>query len=94
MIRTRADDPALLFESLTRWVARIWLTLQVKWDLCHALRARGQRPKVKALPSAGGFVQQGAPLLPCSRSRIGPARDAFENHLEVVSGGAYSRLGS
>jgi hypothetical protein len=29
---------------------QIWLSLQAKWDLWHALRARGQRPKVKALP--------------------------------------------
>ena len=29
--------------------AQIWLTLQAKWDLWHALRARGRRPKVKAL---------------------------------------------
>jgi addiction module HigA family antidote len=43
-------DTALLFEALTRWDAQIWLTLQAKWDLWHALRARGQRPKVKALP--------------------------------------------
>ena len=43
-------DTALLFESLTRWDAQIWLALQAKWDLWNALRARGQRPKVKALP--------------------------------------------
>jgi antitoxin HigA-1 len=42
-------DTALLFEALTGWDAQIWLTLQAKWDLWHALRARGQRPKVKAL---------------------------------------------
>jgi plasmid maintenance system antidote protein VapI len=43
-------DTALLFEALTRWDAQIWLTLQAKWDLWHALRARGRRPRVKALP--------------------------------------------
>jgi addiction module HigA family antidote len=43
-------DTALLFEALTGWDAQIWLTLQAKWDLWHALRARGQRRKVKALP--------------------------------------------
>jgi addiction module HigA family antidote len=42
-------DPALLFEALTRWDAEIWLTLQAKWDLWHALKARGRRPRVRAL---------------------------------------------
>ena len=43
-------ETALLLEALTRWDAQIWLTLQAKWDPWHALRARGQRPKVRALP--------------------------------------------
>lgn len=43
-------DTALLLEALTRWDAQIWLALQAKWDLWHALRARTQRRKVKALP--------------------------------------------
>ena len=43
-------DTALLFEALTRWDAQIWLPLQAKWDLWHALKARGQRPRVRALP--------------------------------------------
>ena len=43
-------DTALLFEALTGWDAQIWLTLQAKWDLLHALRARGHRPRVRALP--------------------------------------------
>jgi len=43
-------DTALLFEALTGWDAQIWLTLQAKWDLWHALRARGHRPRVRALP--------------------------------------------
>ena len=43
-------DTALLLEALTRWDAQIWLTLQLKWDLWHALRSRGRRPKVKVLP--------------------------------------------
>jgi antitoxin HigA-1 len=46
-------DTALLFEALTRWDAQIWLTLQAKWDLWHALRARGRRPRVKALRQSG-----------------------------------------
>ena len=43
-------DTALLFEALTRWDAQIWLTLQAKWDLWHAAKARGQRPRVRPLP--------------------------------------------
>ena len=43
-------DTALLFEALTGWDAQICLTLQAKWDLWQPLQARGQRPKVKALP--------------------------------------------
>jgi len=43
-------DTALLFEALTGWDAQIWLTLQAKWDLWQALRARGHRPRVRALP--------------------------------------------
>ena len=42
-------DTALLLEALTGWDAQIWLTLQSKWDLWHALRARGRRPKVRPL---------------------------------------------
>ncbi len=48
--RSVSADTALLLEALTRWDAQIWLALQAKWDLWHALRTRGQRPKVKALP--------------------------------------------
>src|SRR5512145_2923261 len=48
--RAVSADTALLFEALTGWDAQIWLTLQAKWDLWHAMRARGQRRKVKALP--------------------------------------------
>jgi hypothetical protein len=39
----------LPLEALTRWDAQIWLTPQAKWNFWHALRARGRRPKVKAL---------------------------------------------
>ena len=42
-------DTALLFEARRGWEAQIWLSLQAKWDLWHALRARGHRPKVRAL---------------------------------------------
>jgi antitoxin HigA-1 len=48
--RAVSADTALLLEALTRWDAQIWLTLQVKWDLWHALHTRGRRPRVKALP--------------------------------------------
>lgn len=47
--RSVSADTALLFEALTRWDAEIWMTLQARWDLWHALRARGQRPKVRSL---------------------------------------------
>ena len=40
---------ALLLEPLTGWDAQIWLTLQAKWDLWHAMKARGKRPKVRPL---------------------------------------------
>ena len=42
-------DTALLLDALTGWDAQIWLTLQAKWDLWHALKARGRRPKVRPL---------------------------------------------
>ena len=48
--RAVSADTALLLEGLTRWDAQIWPTLQAKWDLWHALRARGRRPRVKARP--------------------------------------------
>jgi addiction module HigA family antidote len=47
--RAVSAGTALLFEALTGWDAQIWLTLQAKWDLWHAVRSRGQRPKVRAL---------------------------------------------
>ena len=47
--RAVSADTALLFEALTGWDAQIWLTLQAKWDLWHAARGRGGRPKVRAL---------------------------------------------
>ena len=43
-------DTALLLEALTRWDAQIWLALQTKRDLWHAMKARGPRAKVRALP--------------------------------------------
>ena len=42
-------DTALLLEALTGWDAQIWLTLQAKWDLWQAMKARGNRPKVRPL---------------------------------------------
>lgn len=52
--RSVSADTALLLEALTRWDAQIWLTLQAKWDWWHALRTRGPRPKVRALPKLAG----------------------------------------
>ena len=43
-------DTALLLEALTGWDAQIWLMLQAKWDVWHAMKARGTRLKVRALP--------------------------------------------
>jgi len=45
-------DTALLLEALTGWDAQIWLTLQGKWDLWHAMKARGKKPKVRPLGKA------------------------------------------
>jgi antitoxin HigA-1 len=47
--RAVSADTALLLEALTGWDAQIWLSLQAKWGLWHAQRARGHRPKVKPL---------------------------------------------
>lgn len=53
----RADsaDTALLLDALTGWDAHIWLTLQAKWDLWHALKGRGRRPKVRPLRKTAQF---------------------------------------
>ena len=42
-------DTALLLQALTGWDAQIWLTLQSKWDLWHAMKARGRQPRVRPL---------------------------------------------
>jgi addiction module HigA family antidote len=47
--RAVSADTALLLDALTGWDAQIWLTLQAKWDLWQALKARGRRPKVRPL---------------------------------------------
>ena len=47
--RAVSADTALLFEALIGWDAQIWLTLQVKWDLWHAMKARGQKLKTRPL---------------------------------------------
>ena len=54
--RAVSADTALLLEALTRWDAEIWLRLQAKWDLWHAVQARGSRPKVRALPRSASVV--------------------------------------
>lgn len=43
--RAVSADTALLFEALTGWDAQIWLTLQAKWDLWHAMKAEGRSRK-------------------------------------------------
>lgn len=48
--RSVSADTALRLEALTGWDAQIWLALQARWDLWHALRARRRQPRVKALP--------------------------------------------
>ncbi len=52
--RAVSADTALLLEALTGWDAELWMTLQAKWDLWHALRARGRRPVVRRLQEAVG----------------------------------------
>jgi addiction module HigA family antidote len=47
--RAVSADTALLLEALTGWDAQIWLTLQAKWDLWYAMKARAHRPKVRPL---------------------------------------------
>ena len=47
--RAVSADTALLLEALTGWDAQIWLTLQAKWDLWHAMKGRGNRPRVRRL---------------------------------------------
>lgn len=47
--RAVSADTALRLEALTGWDAQIWLALQAKWDLWHALRTRGRRPRVAPL---------------------------------------------
>jgi addiction module HigA family antidote len=48
--RAVSADSALLLEALTGWDAQIWLTLQAKWDLWHAMKSRGSKGKVRPLP--------------------------------------------
>lgn len=50
--RAVSAQTALLLEALTGMDAEFWLSLQTKWELWHAARERGHRPKVKALASA------------------------------------------
>jgi addiction module HigA family antidote len=48
--RSVSADTALRLEAPTGWDAQIWLALQARWDLWHALRSRRRQPRVKALP--------------------------------------------
>lgn len=56
--RAVSADTALLLEALTGWDAQIWLSLQAKCDLWHALRARGRRPNVRPLQTARAHQRQ------------------------------------
>lgn len=47
--RSVSADTPLLLEALTGWDPQICLTLQGKWDLWHAMKARGKKPKVRPL---------------------------------------------
>ena len=61
--RAVSADTALLLEALTGWDAQIWLALQSKWDLWHALKARGRRPRIRPLrrtAQSGTSAQPGA----------------------------------
>lgn len=51
-------DTALLLEALTGWDAQIWMTLQAKWDLLHAMKARRSRPKVRPLGKTASRREQ------------------------------------
>lgn len=46
MRSSRAVEP---LARTPRCYSTRWLTLQAKWDLWHALKARGRRPKVRPL---------------------------------------------
>jgi addiction module HigA family antidote len=50
--RAVSADTAMLLGALTRMDAEFWLSLQMKWDLWHAARERGHRPKVRTLAPA------------------------------------------
>lgn len=49
--RAVSADTALRLEALTGWDAQIWLTLQARWDLWHALRTGRPQVRVRPLPS-------------------------------------------
>src|SRR5262245_63678017 len=61
--RAVSADTALLLEALTGWDAQIWLTLQSKWDLWHAMKARGRRPKVRPLRKTAWNIRYQAPRI-------------------------------
>ena len=50
--RAVSADTALRLEALTGWEAQIWMTLQARWDLWHAVRAQRRRPRVTPLPTS------------------------------------------
>lgn len=48
--RSVSADTALLLDALTGWDAQLWLSLQARWDLWHAMKAQRSRARVRALP--------------------------------------------
>ena len=58
--RAVSADTALRLAALTGWDAQIWLTLQAKWDLWHAMRARRRRPRVTPLPTPAAVASSRA----------------------------------
>ena len=61
-------DTALLLEALTGWDAQIWLTLQAKWDLWHAMKARGT-PTEGPPPAQDRIASAGRRPIPVRRRR-------------------------
>ena len=55
--RAVSADTALRLQALPGWDAQIWMSLQAKWDLWHALRTPGNPPRVKPLPTASSLAR-------------------------------------
>jgi len=68
--RRAVSADTLLLEVLTGWDAQIWLTLQVKWNLWHVMKARGNRPKVRPLGKTNPTVAWSK--FPCDSASSSP----------------------